>query len=257
MVIYAPAKLNLCLDILKKRADGYHEIRTVFQRLDFIRDTIKIDETKEDDHTSIENHPQKNTYTRLPEMEKNLAHRALKLFKKHTKITRNFKISIHKNIPLSSGLGGASSDAASVLTALNELTSAFLVREDLVALGANLGADVPFFISGHQTALGTSLGDKITPLPNIENLHFELLPEAQWPLPKFIENKTREMYENLDISLCGQNTDKTEKLLVAIKKQDAQQIIASIHNDFEQYYEIPANAHLSGSGPSLFIASLS
>lgn len=254
MQILAPAKLNLCLDILKKAPSGYHEIQTVFHEHLGLTDKLEINETPENDHTSIAHTPSKNTYTPVISMKENLAHKALKLLKKTYKINKNAKITITKNIPVSSGLGGASSNAAAVLKGLNELWGLCLDQDQLLALAAELGADVPFFIIG-GTALGTHFGEKITPLKPIKNIQFQLQSFKKWPIPLFQQQKTPQMYTNIDLSKCGKNTSKTEALLQAIEDEDASKIIANLHNDFETLLP-PQTGHLSGSGPAIFTASI-
>lgn len=254
MRILAPAKLNLCIDILKKDPSGYHEIQTVLHEHSQLQDELEINETQDPDHTSIEQDPKKSSYPLEIPMENNLAHKALKLIKSTYKITKNAKITISKNIPPSSGLGGASSNAAAVLKGLNELWELSLGQDRLLALAAELGADVPFFIIG-GTALGTHFGEKITPLKTIQNIEFPILPFEQWPASSFQHEKTPQMYAHLDLSNCGKNTSKTETLLQAIETEDAQKIISNLHNDFETILP-PQTGHLSGSGPAVFSAQL-
>lgn len=249
--ITAPAKVNLCLDVLKKDSSGYHEIQTIYFVAHSLKDELKIFETKEADHTSIADEAQNS----LIKMENNLAHKALKLLKKTFNINKNAHIEIAKNIPLSSGLGGASTNAAAVLKGLNELWELSLTTEGLLPLAEELGADVPFFLYIEKTnvALGTHFGEKITLLPKIE-LEIKILPEKEWPSFSVSDKsyKTGQMYEALDLSNCGYNTKKTEQALEAIKNNDATSLKPLIHNDFETLITPSKNAHLSGSGSALF-----
>ncbi|MFH1534269.1 MAG: 4-(cytidine 5'-diphospho)-2-C-methyl-D-erythritol kinase [Nitrospirota bacterium] len=237
--ISAPAKINLCLDILKKDKSGYHEIRTVFHELPNLADELKIYESKESDHTS--------TVDDLIPQENNLVHKALKLLKKDQNISTNAKIIIHKRIPIAAGLGGASSDAAATLKGLNELWNLNLSTEKLLDLAFQLGADVPFFILG-GTALGEHYGEKLTPLKPIKCVKFTIQAKENYPQ----EDKTAQMYASLDLSLCGKNTEKTNLLLEGIEKEDPNLIIQNLHNDFETITPPPKNHHLTGSGPSTF-----
>ncbi len=242
----APAKINLCLDIFKRTSSGYHEIQTVFHELPDLADELEIYETKESDHVATA-YGSKFTYTkRLIKEEDNLAYKALKLLKQTQSIKKNAKIVIHKRIPIASGLGGASSDAAATLKGLNQLWNLNLSTEKLLDLAFQLGADVPFFILG-GTALGEHFGEKLTPLLPIKCVDFEIQAQEN---PQ--ENKTAQMYASLDLSLCGKNTEKTKLLLKGIEKQDSKLIIQNLHNDFETLTPPQKNHHLTGSGPTTF-----
>ncbi len=252
MKILAHAKINLCIDILQKTTEGYHEIWTIFHEIENLHDELKINETKEADHLSTAQSPQNTGSVQLPKMEENLAYRALKLFKKWHKIDKNADIHLKKNIPVASGLGGASSDAAAVLKALNKLWDINASTSELMSLGAELGMDVPFFIIG-GTALGTHFGEKVTPLKPIKNIEFKITDESNWPeSPTKSEDKTASLYSLLDLSNCGQNREKTQAMLRAIEGEDSQAILENLHNDFETLYS--TKGHLTGSGPATFIA---
>jgi 4-diphosphocytidyl-2-C-methyl-D-erythritol kinase len=137
----APAKINLRLDILGKRPDGYHEIKTWIYPISLV-DELHV---KKDNTARI---IISTTHPELPSGETNLAHRAAALFMKERGLTGGVTIEIIKRIPLAAGLGGGSSDAAAVLKAMNILWKADVPREGLMEMGARLGADVPFFIIG-------------------------------------------------------------------------------------------------------------
>lgn len=186
-------------------------------------------------------------------LEKNLAFLALKLIKRTYKIKKFASITIIKNIPLSSGLGGASSDAAATLKGLNKLWNLKISQKKLLALAAKLGMDVPFFIIG-GTALATHFGEKITPLPPIKNIKFKIFPQSA-ESPKSL-SKTATAYSSLDLSLCGKKISQTKLLLSAIKKSDKKAILSTLHNDFEHAIKSHTKPghHLSGAGPSTFSA---
>lgn len=247
MNITAYAKVNLCIDILKKNTDGYHEIHTIFHEIKNFKDIIEINKTKFSDKVSIAHSNQKTPVQTIKTSE-NLAKKALDLFKKTLKIKDFISIKIHKNIPISSGLGGASSDAAAVLKGLSKLYKLNLSEKRLMFLAEKIGMDVPFFIVG-GTALGTHYGEKITKLPEIKNLEIKIFPKSS-----ISKEKTKEAYESLDLSKCGKNKAKTELLLKGIETDDKKLIIENLHNDFEILLEKPLqkNTHLSGSGPSFF-----
>ncbi len=237
MKIYAPAKINLCLDIMRKTESGYHEIRTVFYETDKLVNEIEIEEplSESEDLISSENR----------EGSDSLAHKACTLLKYKYNLKRAVKIEIKRSIPPASGLGGESSNAAAVLKYLNELWELELTTDELLELGAKLGKDVPFFIIG-GTALGENFGEKVTPLPHIE-LPLEIVPKKSMD-----PQKTKHAYELLSLDLCGKNTEKTNNLIEALKQKNIEGIAKNIHNDFETITPPPEGYHLSGSGPSYF-----
>jgi len=238
MIFTSPAKINLCLDILKKTPSNYHEIRTVIQELPQIKDEIIIEESKENDSVSTLE-ALKKTPIHIP---KNLAESALRLFKNRYKISQNFKIIILKNIPISSGLGGGSSNAATVLKALNVMCDTNIPDSELESLASELGMDVPFFIKG-GTQYAEHFGEKLTPLAPLK-LEVELSVLSGKKISTALN------YEALDLSSCGLESSKTDQLLDAI--ENSENISPFLHNDFQQLYEIPPSAHLSGSGPAVF-----
>ena len=152
----APAKLNLMLRIVGRRADGYHLLQTVFQLLDF-GDSVRV--RVSDDGGRI------RLLHRLPGVpeDSDLACRAARLLQRETGSAMGAEIEVRKRLPMGGGLGGGSSDAATVLVALNELWGTGLSTADLAALGMNLGADVPVFVLG-RAAWGEGIGDVLTPL---------------------------------------------------------------------------------------------
>ena len=151
----APAKLNLFLHVTGRRADGYHELQTLFQLVDLC-DSIAI-AVREDG--AIERLAGACGVT----VEADLAVRAAQLLKKTTGSHLGATLKVHKRIPLGGGLGGGSSDAATVLLALNELWGTGVSLPELAGLGIALGADVPVFVQG-SSALGEGLGERLTPV---------------------------------------------------------------------------------------------
>lgn len=156
MQIKAPAKINLYLRILKRRADGYHELRTVFQR---IRLHDRVDLRSAPGRIRL-----KVRGMRLPSDAQNLAFRAAALLKAQYAPERGVDIVLEKNIPVQAGLGGGSSDAAAVLLGLNRLWRLNLSRGTLARLGASLGSDVPFFILQTGMAAASGRGEKLKPI---------------------------------------------------------------------------------------------
>jgi 4-diphosphocytidyl-2-C-methyl-D-erythritol kinase len=178
----------------------------------------------------------------------NLAHKALLLLKRTYKIKKFVAITITKNISLSSGLGGSSSDAAATLKGLNKLWNLKISTKKLLSLAAKLGMDVPFFIIG-GTVLATHFGEKVKALKPIKSIKFKVSPVSSSST-----SKTASAYSSLDLSLCGKNLTQTKVLLNAISKRDKKSIIANLHNDFETLTPQKNGHHLSGSGPSTFTA---
>jgi len=160
--IPAFAKVNLRLDILGKRADGYHELRTIFQTVS-LHDELRLRATR---HPGISLSILGNALLSQEPFQKNLVYRAVDVLRHELKIRSGVEIALRKKIPAGRGLGGGSSDAAAALLGYLRLTKSVLPVEHLLAIAASLGADVPFFLQGGR-ALGISRGDEIYPLPDI------------------------------------------------------------------------------------------
>jgi 4-diphosphocytidyl-2-C-methyl-D-erythritol kinase len=152
LTLSSPAKLNLFLHIVDRRADGYHLLQSVFQLIDWC-DTITLKRISENEIRRI--HP----IDGVPP-EQDLVVRAAKLLKEFSGVNFGVEIELQKNIPMGAGLGGGSSDAASTLIGLNSLWNLHLPTETLCTLGLKLGADVPFFIFG-KNAFVEGIGEKI------------------------------------------------------------------------------------------------
>jgi 4-diphosphocytidyl-2-C-methyl-D-erythritol kinase len=230
MEVFAPAKLNLCLDIIARDQSGYHEIQTVLTCTKSHQNRIEIFERTQKQNMGTPN---------------SLAESAVHLTKSTHKIDKNIELKIDRKIPFSSGLGGESSNAAAVLRGLNELWELGLDFDALRALGGRLGCDVPYFIEG-GTALCTHYGEVVEKLPHID-LSLGVIPRSS-PL----KDKTKKAFTAIDLSLCGKHTEKTETLIEALKRGDQKTVIANLHNDFQQLYEIKPGEHLTGAGPSTF-----
>lgn len=150
------AKINLTLDILGKRDNGYHDVEMVMQSLSLF-DLLIIDKTNGQITIST-------NLKYLPNTEKNIAYKAAAEFFRHTGIKGGARIIIHKNIPVAAGLAGGSGNCAATLAALNLLYNTHLDAKELCEIGARLGADVPYCIMG-GTQLATGIGEILTPLP--------------------------------------------------------------------------------------------
>ena len=163
--IPAFAKVNLRLDVLGKRPDGYHELRTIFQTIS-LHDTLRFRATRKPGiHLSIIGNEQLSTES----VEKNLVYRAVDALRSELKIRPGVEIQLAKKIPAGRGMGGGSSDAAAALLGYLQFARKKLTSEHLLRIASTLGADVPFFLLGGR-ALGVGKGDEIYPLPDIPKL---------------------------------------------------------------------------------------
>lgn len=186
LVIKSFAKLNLYLEVLNKRKDNFHNLKTLFGRID-LADTIIL---KEREGGSIKI---KCNNQQVPEDRTNLCWQAAALLKKELKLKAGLEIEIKKRIPVGAGLGGGSSNAASVLLGLNRYWKLNLPKTKLLNLAAKIGSDVPFFISDTKFALGSNRGDKIKPLTSLQQLKLCFI----LVYPK-IKVSTPLIYEKLD-----------------------------------------------------------
>ena len=180
--ILAPAKINLYMGVLGKRACGYHDIVSVMQKIDLCdRLHLSLEGSEFALHCPASN---------LPEDSSNLVWKAAFAFFGHTGIKNTVRITLHKTIPVAAGLGGGSSDAAAALCGLNRLFDAGLSEDALLALGGGLGSDVPFFVAHHQTALATGTGVDLKPISGPQGYWLVLVNPG-------IAVSTRWVYENL------------------------------------------------------------
>ena len=160
--IPAFAKINLRLEILGKRLDGYHELRTIFQTVS-LHDELRFRAAR---HSGISLSIQGNAALSREPVQKNLVYRAVDTLRGELKIRPGVEIELRKTIPAGRGLGGGSSDAAAALLGYLRLTKSRIPEPALLEIAASLGADVPFFLCGGR-ALGISRGDEIYPLPDV------------------------------------------------------------------------------------------
>jgi 4-diphosphocytidyl-2-C-methyl-D-erythritol kinase len=184
------AKVNLRLDVLERRADGYHELRTIFQSVS-LHDNLFVERTRT---PGIELKVQGDAVLAAASARENLVYRAAEAFLRKSKGQGGVRITLEKRVPAGRGLGGGSSDAAATLAALLRLTRARIPFEEILELASGLGADVPFFLFGGR-ALGTSRGDEIYPLP--DGPRRTLLVVS----PRAIAVNTRDAYGWLDREL--------------------------------------------------------
>ena len=184
MKVRAFAKINLCLDVLRRKDNGYHEVEMVMTNVD-IFDVLEIKELEEKKILL------KSCNTDLAMDETNLIYKAIALLQKETGRTFGVEVLLEKNIPMEAGMAGGSADAAATLKAVNELFKLGVSDERLLELGASLGADIPFCIMG-GTVLASGIGEKLrrlSPLPKMKLLIVK--PKAGL--------STKKVYESLDI----------------------------------------------------------
>ncbi len=165
----APAKLNLMLHVLGRRADGYHELQTVFQLIDLCDELVF---RPRDDGQVLRG----NEVPGVPAAD-DLCVRAARLLREHAGVRTGVEIELLKRIPMQAGLGGGSSDAATVLCVLNRLWNLALSESQLIALGLSLGADVPVFIAG-RNAWAEGVGERLTPLALPPRDYLVVLPDC-------------------------------------------------------------------------------
>ncbi|HEX8765508.1 MAG TPA: 4-(cytidine 5'-diphospho)-2-C-methyl-D-erythritol kinase [Candidatus Acidoferrum sp.] len=176
--IPAFAKVNLRLDILGKRADGYHELRTIFQTLS-LHDDIRLRASK---RAGISLTIQGNTVLALQPVKENLVYRAVDAVKRNLKISAGVEIELKKTIPAGGGLGGGSSDAVAAMFGYLQLTEKKLATAEMLEIAASLGADVPFFLFGGR-ALGVNRGDELYPLQDIPKMHLLVVVPGEIRVP--------------------------------------------------------------------------
>ncbi|MFH2104979.1 MAG: 4-(cytidine 5'-diphospho)-2-C-methyl-D-erythritol kinase [Parcubacteria group bacterium] len=253
MIIKAPAKINLTLDILGKLPNDYHELTTVYQAVD-LYDELDFKENKSGEIKITSNSEQ------IPLDEKNIVYQAVELIRQKHGVNKGLDIYIDKKIPVAAGLAGGSTDGAATLKALNEMWELRLSDEILREYAAELGMDVPFLVSG-GTALGMRRGEKVRSLKN--NLSLQIIivtPE--------IAISTKEAYGSLDLAQVGQESEKTKRMIATLTDGNLTDVIDNLHNDFEKSI-IPKHpvigeikekmlalgalgSLMSGSGPSVF-----
>ncbi|WP_067729708.1 4-(cytidine 5'-diphospho)-2-C-methyl-D-erythritol kinase [Oceanobacillus damuensis] len=247
----APAKINLSLDVLRKRDDGYHDVEMIMTSID-LADRIELDRLNEDRiDISLE-----SRY--VPSDERNLAYKAARAFKNKYGITEGVHISIEKSIPVSAGLGGGSADAAAVLRGLNRLWSLNIPFDELADLGSTIGADVAFCVYGN-TAIARGYGEKIEKLPS---------PPPCWIIlaKPDIGVSSRTVFGHIELEKISH--PDTNAVLAALKEKDFSKMCRNIGNSLEDitfglHPEVlrikEAMVHagatgvlMSGSGPTVY-----
>ena len=248
----ALAKINLGLDVLGKREDGYHEVRMVMQTI-HLYDRVEIKKTR-----SPHIHVETNLYY-LPVNEDNLVYRAAILMKDEFQIKEGVRIVLQKFIPVAAGLAGGSSDAAAVLVGMNRIFNLGLKQNKLMELGLKIGADVPFCIM-RGTALAEGIGEKLTALPPMPKCPVLIAKPA-------ISVSTKAVYEGLKL-YDGMEHPDIDGVMEGIQQKDLKGVASHMGNILETV-TIPMypviedikklmlengalNAMMSGSGPTVF-----
>ncbi len=252
MILRAPAKINLGLDVLRKREDGYHEVKMVMQTVAMF-DTVELTETRESGITLETNR------SFLPVNENNLAYKAASLLMQEFGVTSGLHIRLQKFIPVAAGLAGGSSDAAAVLVGASRLFGLGLTPQDLMVRGKKIGADVPYCILG-GTALAEGIGEILTPLPAMPDCSILLAK------PSFSVS-TKEIYTALRADELTDHPD-IDGMIQALREGDLDGITSRCDNVLER---VTAPRHpmigqleeemrsfgaavsiMSGSGPTVF-----
>jgi 4-diphosphocytidyl-2-C-methyl-D-erythritol kinase len=242
----SPAKINLRLEILKKRDDGYHELRTVFQKIS-LYDTLHFTLKKATGVTMTTDDPD------LPVGKTNLVHRAVVAVLERSDYEGGVHIRLEKRIPLGGGLGGGSSDAAAALKAMNQLLGNGLSRKELMEIGKGIGADVPFFLA-EGAAIGTGIGDRLRKiaLPSLWyvliNPRFEV--STRWAYQNFVLTKRR-------FHLNIRKFTKTPRQICNILQNDLEEVVAGRYPQIRTMKGILSSVGalgvlMTGSGPTVF-----
>ena len=251
--VRARAKLNLSLDVLGKRGDGFHDLRMVMVSCT-LADDVSVEAAPPGDYSAHTN----RVY--IPTGDKNVAVKAARAYYAALGREGGARIKITKRIPVCAGLGGGSSDAAAVLTALNEMNGGALGSEQLYAAAAEAGSDVPFCLMG-GTALAEGRGEVLTPLPPLPQTHVVIC------MPHF-NCSTPELFSRIDARRSRCHPD-TNGLLDSLSRGDVRGVARRMYNVFEDVLDKRASkavneikfllldngalgAAMSGSGSAVF-----
>ena len=253
MEISANAKINLTLDILRRREDGYHELQMVMQAVSLADQLTVIPARGPEGTASADLHF-------LPTGGKNLAQMAAAAFRAATGLGGQVDVTIQKRVPVCAGLAGGSADAAAVLRAMDELTGAGLSPVELAKIGEGVGSDVPFCVLG-GTALAEGRGERLTPLPPLPPCHITICK------PPF-SISTPQLFSRVNVRKIVRRPD-TAGTIAALEAGDLAGVARRMYNVFEDVLEPrrmaeireiesalidcgALGASMSGSGPSVF-----
>ncbi len=250
--VKALAKINLGLDVVRRREDGYHEVRMVMQTIHLF-DRLQITRNRSGRITMSTN------LAFLPTNENNLVYKAAKLLRDEFQIRDGVDVRLYKHIPVAAGMAGGSTDAAAMLYGMNRMFGLGLTKEELMERGVKLGADVPYCVM-RGTALAEGIGEKLTALPPMVKCPV-LIAKPQ------ISVSTKFVYENLKLNSRTVHPD-IDRLTADIRSKDLRAIAADMGNVLETVtipnYPVIAeikehmmehgalNSMMSGSGPTVF-----
>lgn len=240
MTLPAPAKLNLFLHITGRRSDGYHELQTVFQFIDFCDElTFTLTTT-----------PEIRLQNNIAEIaqEDNLIYKAAAMLLPYQASTAGVEIAITKRIPMGGGLGGGSSDAATTLLALNQLWNCNLSQDQLASIGLKLGADVPVFIRGHA-AWAEGVGDILVPVSPPEHWYLVAVPNIHVSTAKIFSHK-RLTRDTSKIKIAPAFEGNAQRY-----KNDCQAVVCEEHPEVQQALNLLmkfGNAIMTGTGACVF-----
>lgn len=240
LTLPAPAKLNLFLHVTGRRADGYHELQTVFQFID-LQDTITL--TNRPDHQIMRS----TSWSEVAE-EDDLMMRAARQLASSCGVSAGVDIAIEKRIPMGAGLGGGSSDAATVLCGLNLLWGLNLSNRELADIGISLGADVPIFIHGHA-AWAEGAGEILTSIDPPEDNYLLIVPPAHVSTAE-IFNHPALTRDSSPIKIADFLEGQGHNDLEAVVRQEYPVIDAAMN--WLQHF---ANARMTGTGAGVFITT--
>ena len=237
LTLLSPAKLNLFLHITGRRGDGYHELQTLFQLLDW-GDWLSFTPNSSGEITLDSDRPD-------IALEDNLIYRAARLLQRETGSSRGVHIALRKHIPTGGGLGGGSSNAATTLLALNRLWQLALDQPGLQAIGASLGADVPVFVGG-RTAWAEGIGEVLTPVDLPERWYVIITPSCHV--------STGQIFSHLQLT---RNTTpiKMATFFEGYSRNDCQELVRRLYPEVDAVFawlERFATARLTGTGASVF-----
>jgi len=242
----SPAKVNLHLHVFRKREDGYHDIATLMQKIS-LYDEMTFSPIESGVAVRCPG-------SSLPENEDNIVYRAAKTFFSCASCTSGIDITIKKKIPVAAGLGGGSSNAATTLMTMNEMFEFQYSRNDLIKIGAKLGADVPFFIYG-KMAWALGIGDRLQAADNMPLLWFVLIN------PCFAVS-TKMVYENINLRLTKESINynipffQTVDDLLKVLRNDLEQVTLDLYPVLRHLKDLllvygALGALMSGSGPTV------
>ena len=252
VTLKALAKINLGLDVLGRRENGYHDVRMVMQTI-YLYDNVTLSKMEEPG-VSLEC----NLFY-LPTDESNIAYKAAKLLMEEFDIKEGVHIVLDKHIPVAAGLAGGSANAAAVLVGMNRLFSLGLSQQELMERGVSLGADVPYCVM-RGTVLAEGIGEILSPLPPLPKCYVLIAKPG-------ISVSTKTVYEKLDSQEIAMHPN-IDGILEGLDKQDLRKVASSMGNVLESVTigdypiieeiknimkeEEALNAMMSGSGPTVF-----